>query len=433
MKRIIVCCDGTWNKPGIEDRGQPVETNVEKIYKAIDNDNTPVKQVKYYGQGVGTSFAVTDKFLGGGTGLGIDRNIKDAYKFLMWSYEPGDEIYLFGFSRGAYTVRSLAGFIRNCGIIQPAYLNLVNEGYSLYRDRTDLTHPDSDLMKAFKKSYGIELETNIKFLGVWDTVGALGIPVRWFDWWNRRYQFHDVKLGKQIQYAYHALALDERRKAFSPALWEMTKERSHQTCEQVWFPGSHSNVGGGYADTGLSDIALKWMIDKAEDTGLIFDKNYMKKLNCNSKGELRDSLTGFFRITGQILRDINDEINEQIDKVIDNDTKPKRIRNELIHYTCLERSHLVENYRPKNLTLAVTKGISFEPVQDKWQPDLVLYLEEFSKAQAEAQKNKKNKKSKKMDDSKDSGKTEKTANSEKSQPNGQSEQIKDLKTTVTGK
>lgn len=384
MKRIIVCCDGTWNKPGIKDRGLPVETNVEKIYKAIECENPSIRQVKYYGQGVGTSFAITDRILGGSTGLGIDRNIKDAYKFIMWSYEPGDEIYLFGFSRGAYTVRSLAGLIRNCGIMQPGYLHLVNEAYSLYRDRTDLTHPDSDLMKAFKKSYAIEDETMIKFLGVWDTVGALGIPVRWFDWWNRRYQFHDVKLGRQIKYAYHALALDERRKVFSPALWEMSSDVNPQTCEQVWFPGVHSNVGGGYADSGLSDIALKWMIDKARNTGLEFDENYIRNLSCNSKGELRNSWTGIFRITGQILRAINVEINDQLDKANANNAKPKKIRNERIHYTCLERSHLVKNYRPKNLTIAVKKGINFEPLKDSWQAEWLQYLEVFNQTQGES-------------------------------------------------
>jgi uncharacterized protein (DUF2235 family) len=383
MKRIIVCCDGTWNKPGIKDRGLPVETNVEKIYKAIECDRPSVPQVKYYGQGVGTSYAITDQLLGGTTGLGIDRNIKDAYKFIMWTYEPGDEIYLFGFSRGAYSVRSLAGLIRNCGIMKPDYLHLTDEAYSLYRDRTDITHPDSDLMKAFKKSYGIELETDIKFLGVWDTVGELGIPIRWFDWWNRRYQFHDVKLGKQIKYAYHALALDEQRKAFSPALWEVSTDMDRQTCEQVWFPGVHSNVGGGYADTGLSDIALKWMMDKAKNTGLEFNENYVKNINGNSKGELRNSWTGIFKITGHILRAINNEINDQIDKANGDKPAPKRIRNELIHYSCLERSHLVKNYKPKNLTMAVKKGINFEPLKDKWQSDWLQYLDDFNPAPSE--------------------------------------------------
>ncbi|MGC4035056.1 MAG: DUF2235 domain-containing protein [Chitinophagaceae bacterium] len=276
MKRIVVCCDGTWNKPGNLDRGQPVETNVEKIYQAIGSTNTTIQQVKYYGQGVGTGYSLRDKFLGGGMGAGIDRHIQDAYKFLMWTYEPGDEIYFFGFSRGAYTVRSLAGLIRNCSIMKPEYLHLVNEAYHLYRDRSELTHPDSDLMKAFKKSYGIDREIPIKFLGVWDTVGSLGIPLPWFNWWNKKYLFHDVKLGSQIQYAYHALAVDEQRKSFAPTLWEPSNNEgsnNKQISEQVWFAGTHSNVGGGYVDNGLSNITLNWMIDKAKDTGLEFDES----------------------------------------------------------------------------------------------------------------------------------------------------------------
>ena len=377
MKRIVVCCDGTWNKPGIKDKGMTVETNVEKIYKAITCESSSMPQVKYYGQGVGTSYAITDRVLGGSTGLGIDNNIKDAYKFLMWTYEPGDEIYLYGFSRGAYTVRSLAGLIRNCGIMQAGFLHLVDEAYRLYRDRTALTHPDSDLMKAFKKSYAIEPETIVKFLGVWDTVGALGIPLRWFEWWNRRYQFHDVKLGSQIRYAYHALALDERRRVFAPALWEMSSEANTQSCEQVWFPGVHSNVGGGYADSGLSDIALKWMIEKSRDTGLEFDPEYVSNLSANSRGELRNSWTGIFRISRQIIRAINNEINDQIDKA-KGTSRSKRIRNELIHYSCVERSHLVKNYKPKNLTVAIKKGINFEPLKDKWQADWLKYLEDFN-------------------------------------------------------
>ena len=281
MKRIVVCCDGTWNKPGNTDRGQPVETNVEKVYDAIETKNSVTRQVKYYGQGVGTSYSVTDQLLGGGMGMGIDRNIQDAYKFLMWTYEPGDEIYFFGFSRGAYTVRSLAGLIRNCGIMKPEYLHLVSEAYHLYRDRSAITHPDSDLMKAFKKSYGFDQETSIKFLGVWDTVGSLGIPISWFNWLNRKYQFHDVKLSSQIKYAYHALAVDEQRKSFAPTLWEIsTKDTdpNKQVSEQVWFPGTHSNIGGGYVDCGLSNITLKWMIDKARDTGLEFVESYVKEL-----------------------------------------------------------------------------------------------------------------------------------------------------------
>ena len=381
MKRIIVCCDGTWSKPGTKDRGQLVETNVEKLYKAVNTENPGIEQIKYYGQGVGTGFTITDRLLGGSFGLGIDSSIQDAYKFLMWSYEPGDELYLFGFSRGAYTVRSLVGLIRNCGIMKPEFLHLVNEAYHLYRDRTELTHPESDLMKAFKKSYGKEDETTIKFLGVWDTVGSLGVPLSSFSGWNRKYRFHDVKLGGQIKYAYHALAIDERRKFFQPTLWEVSQaamERPDpQVSEQVWFPGTHCNVGGGYVDSGLSNVALQWMVEKANATGLEFDKNYIEKLECNSKGEIRNSATGIFRFTPKVLRTINNVIIHRKEDAKGKMTEGARIRNEKIHYTCLERSHFIKNYRPKNLHLALEHDPEFDPLKDKWQPEWKQFLEGF--------------------------------------------------------
>jgi len=378
MKRIIVCCDGTWNKPGSTDRGKIVETNVEKIYNAIDNNTSlPVKQIKFYGQGVGTGFSSKDHILGGGTGLGIDRNIQDAYKFIMWSYEPGDELYLFGFSRGAYTVRSLAGLIRNCGVMKPEFLHLVEEAYHLYRDRTSLTHPDSDLMKAFKKSYGIQDETKVKFMGVWDTVGALGIPLRWFQGLNKKYEFHDVKLSSQIKYAYHALAIDEQRKIFEPTLWEVsedaTKSPDPQICEQVWFPGVHSNVGGGYADTGLSDVALKWMIEKAAATGLMFDKGYVDKIKANSCGELRDSAGGIFSITPKYIREINNPVVKRINPETKEVTEVKVTRNESLHYTCFERLHK-KGYKPVNFGEALKRETPFDPLKDKWQKEWLDYL-----------------------------------------------------------
>lgn len=382
MKRIIVCCDGTWSKPGSKDRGELVETNVEKLYKAVKPGNPSLQQIKYYGQGVGTGLSITDQLFGGSFGFGIDNSIQDAYKFLMWSYEPGDELYFFGFSRGAYTVRSLVGLIRNCGIMKPEYLHLVNEAYHLYRDRTELTHPESDLMKAFKKSYGKEDETSIKFLGVWDTVGSLGIPFSFLAWWNRKYKFHDVKLSGQIKYAYHALAVDERRKFFQPALWEVSKEaleRSDpQISEQVWFPGAHCNIGGGYVDCGISNITLLWMIEKAKNTCLEFDENYLQQLQCDSKGELRNSLAGIFKFTPRALRTINNVLIHRKEDAKERMTDGARIRNEKIHYTCLERLHIVKDYSPKNLYPALDRNTQLDPVRDKWLPEWEPYIQKYS-------------------------------------------------------
>jgi uncharacterized protein (DUF2235 family) len=378
MKRIVVCCDGTWSKPGSLDRGQLVETNVEKIYNALSDEGGGIQQIRFYGQGLGTGFALTDHLFGGSFGIGIDNNIQDAYKFLMWSYEPGDEIYLFGFSRGAYTVRSLVGLIRNCGILQAHYLHLVNEAYHLYRDRSELTHPESDLTKAFRKSYAKEPDTPIKFLGVWDTVGSLGIPVSFLSWWNRRYHFHDVKLSSGIKYAYHALAVDEKRKYFRPALWEVSKDalerEDPQVSEQVWFPGVHCNVGGGYADSGLSDICLKWMADKARSTGLRFNDQFLQALEGNSRGELRNSAVGVFRLTPKMQRVINNAMIHRKEDAKGRMTTGARIRNEKIHYSCLERSYFISTYRPKNLRPALERDTALDPVKDQWQPQWEDYL-----------------------------------------------------------
>lgn len=378
MKKIVVCCDGTWNKPGIKDRGKPVKTNVQKIYEAISPGTAQAPQLKYYGQGVGTGFTLGDMILGGSTGLGIDANIMNAYKFLMWNYEPGDQIYLFGFSRGAYTVRSLAGFIRNCGIMQPSYLHLISEAYNLYRDRSSITHPDSDLMKSFKRAYGInQEETFIHFIGVWDTVGALGIPLKWFDVMNRRYQFHDVTISSQIRYAYHALAVDEKRKTFTPTLWQVSPkavEDGSQISEQVWFAGVHSNVGGGYADSGLSDIALQWMIDKARNTGLEFDQDALQNIRPETGGELRNSASGIFRLMRKLVRTINSGVAYSVDEETGKRLQQNVVRNESIHYTCMQRRHQQNKYKPKNLSDAISRSTPFDPLKEKWEEGWNEYL-----------------------------------------------------------
>jgi uncharacterized protein (DUF2235 family) len=377
MKKIIVCCDGTWNKPDTYEKGVLIKTNVQRIYEAI-GDESGDKQVKFYDPGVGTGFSLKDRVFGGGFGRGIDRNIQDAYKFLMWNYEQGDQIYLYGFSRGAYTVRSLAGFVRNSGILKPEYLQYVDEAYSLYRDRTSMTHPDSDTMKGFRRTYAIEEETNIYFIGIWDTVGALGIPASSLNWYNTRYHFHDVKLSSKVKYAYHALSVDEQRKIFEPSLWEVSESQdakeNDQKCEQVWFSGVHSNVGGGYADTGLSDIALQWMINKSRETGLTFIPSELDKIKANSCGELVNSATGLFKILPKISRQINKGIVQKKDPATGKLTEVKVKTNESVHYTCFERCHKNEAYRPPNFFSAVDSKIPYSPAEDQWEKDWLDYL-----------------------------------------------------------
>ena len=374
MKRIVICCDGTWNKPGNTDMGILVKTNVLKLYEALlPTGSDGIQQVKYYGQGVGTKYSISDLFYGGIAGKGIDVQIKNAYKFIIWNFEPGDELYLFGFSRGAYTARSLIGLIRNCGILLPQYLQLVDEAYSLYRDRNSVTHPDSDLMVAFKNKYTVI--SRIKFVGVWDTVGALGIPLKLLTWFNKEYQFHDVKLSRDVDFAYHAVALDEKRALFQPTLWELSrsarKEMVNQEIEQVWFPGVHSNVGGGYADSGLSDISLEWMIKKAQATNLDFKESYLREnIKPNPKGVLRKSNSGIFSILSKKSREINKPIvgiSEEDDTGLI--TEYNVIRNEKIHYSCIEREKLFNKYSPKNLINALNFRTPLFPDLSTWKEE----------------------------------------------------------------
>jgi uncharacterized protein (DUF2235 family) len=313
-KRIIICADGTWNVPDQRDGGKPCPTNVLKIARAIlptTSDGT--QQVVYYHPGVGTNWGL-DRWFGGAFGLGLSRNIKDCYRFLADNYAEGDEIYFFGFSRGAFTVRSTVGLIRKCGLMLKAHMDRFPEAFELYRRR--IGGPDLPGAVSFRASFSRIVK--IKFIGVWDTVGALGIPgnTRFF-LSRKRFQFHDVKLSSYVQNAYHALAIDEKRKPFKPTLWEQQTHSTGQTMEQIWFAGVHSGVGGGYADSGLSDIAFIWMKEKAESKGIAFDEKYIQQtILPNWKAGLRESLTWLYKLFGVYRRPIglqpdwNDEVDQ---------------------------------------------------------------------------------------------------------------------------
>jgi uncharacterized protein (DUF2235 family) len=297
-KRLVLCCDGTWNKADQVSNGHPCPTNVVKLaYRVAKRDaNTP--QIVFYDQGVGTG-NVLDRWSGGALGEGLDDNIFDAYRFLIANYEVGDEIFLFGFSRGAFTVRSVAGMIRKCGIVKRTSIDQYAAAMHLYRDAA--VHPDAPAAKSFKASHSCcpDDDVAIRFIGVFDTVGALGIPLRGLRGLTRRkHGFHDTELSKTVQTARHALAIDERRAPFEPSLW-LEKPKPNQTVEQVWFPGVHSDVGGGYPDSALSDIALQWMLDEASAAGLAMDKEVLAKrpLAPDAAGKLHNSKKGLYVFT----------------------------------------------------------------------------------------------------------------------------------------
>jgi uncharacterized protein (DUF2235 family) len=312
-KKLIVCADGTWNTQNETDQGRPCATNVFKVARALLPHHTDrqsgriTPQIVHYITGVGTAFG--QRISGGAFGVGLFANVLDCYRFLVLNYDPGDlannlpadQLYLFGFSRGAYTVRSLSGMIRNCGILRRGHEYAEKEAVELYRDHSEETAPDAPRSVAFRNEncYSPEIE----FIGVWDTVGALGVPgmgahmrlPRGLDW-----QFHDVGLSHIVHNAYHALAIHEHRAEFEPTLWEQkAPPPQDQNLEQRWFSGAHSDVGGGYPEADLSDMALKWMVEKARECGLDFDQELVNNpphWAGNPLGMGHDSFSNFYKL-----------------------------------------------------------------------------------------------------------------------------------------
>jgi uncharacterized protein (DUF2235 family) len=290
VKRIVVCCDGTWNRP---DARSP--TNVSKMARAIADQDSETKQAVLYHRGVGTGRF--DRIRGGGFGWGLSRNVRDCYRFVVENFDPGDELFLFGFSRGAYTARSTVGLIRNAGILRREHVDRVGEAYSLYRGRGDERHPSGIESNRFRASYSHD-EIEVRFVGVWDTVGALGIPGVPKRFCGRLWAFHDTQLSRKVTHAYQALAIDEKRRPFVPSLWYRNHDDSG-ILDQRWFAGVHSDVGGGYPDCSLADITLWWMADRARAAGLALKDDHL--LATRRPGRERR------RLGKQISPDINAE------------------------------------------------------------------------------------------------------------------------------
>lgn len=296
-KKIVICCDGTWNKPD-----QRAPTNVPRIAEAVrPTDAEGRQQLAYYHAGVGTNG--WDRLIGGAFGFGLSRNVRDAYRFVVENFTPGDELFFFGFSRGAYTVRSVVGFIRNCGILRPEFADKIGEAYALYRNRKDRTRPAAVQAQRFREAYS--QEAPIRFLGVWDTVGSLGIPLSGFrliNLFNRQFQFHDTELSRNVKAAFQALAIDERRRPFRPAIWRKHEAADDQQVEQMWFSGVHSDVGGGLPERELADIAMAWMVERARACGLVLDLDAVAP---DPFGELHDSMSFLYRLLGPYVRRLN--------------------------------------------------------------------------------------------------------------------------------
>ncbi|WP_449427739.1 DUF2235 domain-containing protein [Rhodanobacter umsongensis] len=331
-RRLVLLFDGTWNKP-------ESNTNVERLRRLIaPHDGNGIEQLVNYIPGVGVKPGLTH-LLGGAFGYGLSNHVIDGYRWLCATWQPGDVLYLFGFSRGAYTARSLAGLIRKCGLLRRGTDGNVTKddvatAYDFYRDIG--SKPDDAVAVAFRASHSVEIE--IHFIGVWDTVGSLGIPdtASWFPFARARYQFHDTELSKIVKYAYQALALDEHRADFKPALWtrnpdtlkagetRTSKKPEQIEIEQRWFIGSHADVGGGNARDGagrkpdpLPDLPLAWLQDKAMSADLACGGILLPAIDAGNgvpRNSYAEFMCGLYKeFTPPFDRVLGTGINEKID------------------------------------------------------------------------------------------------------------------------
>jgi T6SS, Phospholipase effector Tle1-like, catalytic domain len=295
MRRLVVCFDGTWNKVS----NPTTVTNVVKFAEAV----RPVAadgatQIVYYNSGVGTGDKL-DRFLGGVFGRGVKDSVKRGLAFLALNYLPGDEIYIFGFSRGAFTARALAGVIGEAGVPRQAEFAQLERIWQFYEAKPSKRQPIDDLVQ----------KAPIRCVGVWDTVGSYGVPAGFGIGGLARMipalarGFDNTHIGDHIELGLHAVGVDEKRRPFAPTFWTIRKgEKPKGHVEQVWFPGVHANVGGSYADTGLSDIALIWMVARLQALGrdlfggsaLDFDTAFLAgKLTPNALGTIYRSNRGW--------------------------------------------------------------------------------------------------------------------------------------------
>ncbi|MDB5559948.1 MAG: hypothetical protein JWQ36_2882 [Enterovirga sp.] len=405
-KNIVILSDGTGNSAA-----SLAKTNVWRLYRALDLAVPAVAggtaQVAVYRDGVGTSSFRPLALLGGIFGLGLGRNIVDLYKFLCRTYEPGDQIYAFGFSRGAFTVRVLVAFVLNQGVLkcgsEEALDRYANDAYRAYRRRyklpawgTKVDYENSDVVQGetvgwvdrirngrdavirlWRRCMGtpqydsiphVEVET-IRFLGVWDTVAAYGLPLdeltRGVDEWVWPLSMPNYTLSAKVLCARHALALDEERDSFRPLLWDEGPEAeleevgktAKDRLKQVWFAGVHANVGGGYPDDTLSYVPLEWMMEEARQAGLRFNDRALCEAYPppNPFGRMYDSRAGIGayyryqprRISSVLLRPKSDTL------ILRDPRRGRRgfLRRAIIHDSVLERiQYGRDHYAPVSIT-----------------------------------------------------------------------------------
>jgi Uncharacterized alpha/beta hydrolase domain (DUF2235) len=372
MKRIVICYDGTWNALTNPDE----VTNVVRVAQAVKSvASDGITQMVYYNAGVGSGGPL-DRLLGGVFGAGLRDSVKRGLAFLALNWDPeepgnpvADEIYIFGFSRGAYSARALAGVIGAIqGIPRQSSFDQLEKIWDYYRKSKEEREREKADIDDLIYKMPAEKKPIIKCVGVWDTVGRYGIPAglglgalaRQATAWTRG--FSNNAIGDHIELGLHAMAIDEWRRSFSATAWVTDQEAGRPGVEQVWFAGAHSNVGGGYRRAGLSDLALIWMIARVgELTKLEFDNEYVQthfwpcaacSLYRSNRGLLGGILSGF----RSYLRPIPEAIRAAGQSIMPA-TKREHILNPKVHWSVkdrLGRLGLVDEiryrkYRPRNV------------------------------------------------------------------------------------
>lgn len=329
MANLVVCADGTWNRPE-EDIQKDFPTNVLKLARAVTPVTNGIKQHVFYDWGLGSYH---NQITAGAMGSGIHKNILDGYRYIVQNYTEGDKIYLFGFSRGAYTVRALSGLINNCGILKRVDANLINSAWKMYKSPNNNNRPNGEAAKSFREQHCYPSK-KVHFIGVWDTVGALGVPFSLMGLFSQHDEFYDSKMGSNISFARHALALDEQRIDFEPTIWT---NNENVNLKQVWFAGAHCDVGGSYSpdkESGqcAADIPLQWMIKEAKQAGLHLDAHLTQSLSIGPISSIHKSRNNVYRLKAPHIRKL------QIEG-----------RPTTIHPSVKIRYQQDENYRPKQL------------------------------------------------------------------------------------
>ncbi|MEO7149935.1 MAG: DUF2235 domain-containing protein [Rhodanobacteraceae bacterium] len=349
-RRLVILFDGTWSKA-------ETQTNVERLWKLIAaRDAQGREQICEYLAGVGVEPGL-GHLLGGAFGRGLADSVKEGYQWLAQHWREGDEVWLFGFSRGAYATRSVSGLVHKCGLLKPdangqVTSGMVDAAYAFYEKNTPYDDPQAI---AFRAQHSREI--GIHFIGVWETVGELGIPdvASWFPYARSSYRFHDTELSGNVRNAYQALALDEHRADFAPTKW--TSQPASATpiaVEQRWFIGAHSDVGGGEKADGagrspdlLPDITLAWMQRKAIDAALACNAIFLPTVDAytaTSNDSYRQFMYGLYRI---FKRPYNRAIGGGVNETVDD--------------TVWRRWQAAADYRPPSLVTALRNRVIVPP------------------------------------------------------------------------